>query len=102
MCRAALEAKFDAKLAASRRFVLDGKRVRRAAAGGGGGGEGEGGGPDDNDDDDGEGGLSHSEAHKLRPSFIAWHNAPTAQRFGNFRCVAQGAEHACFAPRAVS
>ena len=82
--RAALEAKFEAKLAASRRFVVDGKRVRRAARGGGGGSEAEG---DDEEEEDSEGRVSRSEAAKLRPSYIAWHSAPKAQRFGPFRCA---------------
>ena len=79
--------------------MLHGKRVRRAAAGGGEGGPDEANDDDDDDDDDedGEGGVARSEAHKLRPSYVAWHSAPQAQRFGNFRCAMQRAQHAsCF------
>jgi hypothetical protein len=65
--------------------VLAGKRVRRAAAGGAAREEPE---EEEGDEDDAEGRLARSDAAKLRPSYIAWHTAPKAQRFGQFRCAA--------------
>lgn len=74
-----LEAKFEAKLAASRDFELAGKRVRRAAPA-----------PAEDEEEEGpsaEERRSRAEAAKQRPSYVAWHGAPQAQRFGPFRRV---------------
>jgi hypothetical protein len=88
-----LEAAFASKLARSRKFVVDGKLVRRAPKrsapeeeeeddGGGSSGGG-----DDVDEDDGGGGSGGPQRGDVtqRPSYIAWHRAPAAQRFGRFR-----------------
>jgi hypothetical protein len=72
--------------------VRDGERVRRAETGGTASEEPEEEpeeDPDDEDEDeeDEEARLARSEHARQRPSYIAWHSAPKAQRFGPFRCV---------------
>ena len=68
--------------------MRDGKRVRRAEAGGTASEEPEEEPkePDEDEEEDEEARLARTEHAKQRPSYIAWHSAPKAQRFGPFRC----------------
>jgi hypothetical protein len=93
-----LKATFAAKLAASRRFVRDGKRVRRAEKTGGAASEEAEEEPEEpldedeevDEEEDEEARLARLEHNRQRPSYIAWHSAPKAQRFGQFRCATHG------------
>jgi hypothetical protein len=96
-----LKATFAAQLARCRKLVLHGKRVRRApkrrappqeeeAEEEDGDAAEDAGGDDDDafvDDGEEEGGAVGPQRGDItqRPSYVAWHTAPAAQRFGRFR-----------------